>query len=128
MMARKVLHTLFGVLLLGVLATSSIGAMPDARKTTYFTFSKAVQVHGVMLNPGTYTFEIMNPDTSADVVRISNRNRSKLHVMTLTRAIERPRSGDLKPAIMLGEASASAPAVVKAWFADGETRGREFLY
>jgi hypothetical protein len=127
MMARKALHTLFGVLLLGALATSSIGAM-DARKTTYFTFSKAVQVHGVMLNPGTYAFEIMNPESSADVVRISSRNRAKHHVMALTRAIDRPRTGDLKPAIMLGEASASTPAVVKAWFADGETRGREFLY
>ncbi len=34
MSARKVIHTLFGVALFGVLATSSIGAMPAAGKMT----------------------------------------------------------------------------------------------
>ena len=55
---RNALHTLFGVVLLGVLATSSIGAM-NLRKTTYFTFSKSVQLPGVALPAGTYIFEVL---------------------------------------------------------------------
>ena len=43
MLARKIVHTLCGVVLLGVLATSSTGAM-TASRTTYFTFSGAVEM------------------------------------------------------------------------------------
>ena len=128
MLARKVLHTLFGVVLLGALETSSIGAMPNASKTTYFTFSKAVQLPGVSLSAGTYIFEVVNPDTSSKVVSVMSRDRSKLYLLRLTNRIERPRTGDLKPTIVFGEAPRSNPPAVKAWFPDGETSGREFIY
>jgi hypothetical protein len=128
MLARKVLHTVFGVVLLGALATSSIGAVTNPSRTTYFTFSGAVQLPGVSLNAGTYIFEVVNPYTSADVVRVMSRDRSKLYLLRFTNRIERPRSRDLKPAIVLGERSHSNPPAVKAWFPHGETMGREFIY
>ena len=127
MLTRKVLHTLFGVVLLGALATSSIGAM-TANKTTFFTFSKAVQLPGVTLGAGTYTFDVLNPYTSADVVRVMSRDGSKLYLLALTTRIERPRSHDLKSTIVLGEASRTNPPPIKAWFPDGETSGRQFIY
>jgi hypothetical protein len=128
MLTRKVIHTLFGVALVGVLATSSIGAVPDASRTTYFTFSKAVQLPGVALPAGTYVFEVLNPWTSSNVVRVASRDRSKVYLLALTLPVERPRSRDMKPRIVLGETPAGQPPAVKSWFAAGETLGRAFIY
>ena len=47
MFVRRIVHTLCGVVLLGVLATSATGAMMDTRRTTHFTFSGTVQFPGV---------------------------------------------------------------------------------
>ena len=127
MISRKALFTLCGVALLTVLATSSTGATMNAGSTTYFTFSKPVQVTGVSLPAGTYIFEVLNPFTGSDVVRVMSRDRSKLYALRLTRGIYRPHSRDLKPSILLGEQPAGTPPTVKAWFPDGQTLGREFI-
>jgi hypothetical protein len=127
MISRKAFLTLCGMAVLTVLATSSTGAMVNSSKTTYFTFSKAVQVTGVSLPAGTYIFEVINPGTGSDVVRVTSRDRSKLYALRITRAIYRPHTRDLKPSILLGEQAAGTPPTVKAWFPDGEVVGREFI-
>jgi hypothetical protein len=119
---------LFGVVLLGVLATSSIGAIPNAKKTTYFTFGRTVQLPGVALPAGTYIFEVVNPETSANVVRVLSRDRSRVYLMQVTLGTNRPAAGDLTSAIVLGEGSRTNPPVVKAWFPQGEVLGRQFIY
>jgi hypothetical protein len=128
MLARKIVHTLCGAVLLGVLATSTTGAM-TAHRTTYFTFSGAVEMpRGVSLAAGTYIFEVANPDGGSDVVRVLSRDRKKVYLMGLTRGVDRPSRGNLKAAIILGETAIGAPPKVKAWYPESETHGREFLY
>lgn len=128
MLARKVLHTFCGVALIGILATSSTGAFMNANRTTYFTFSKAVQLPGVTLPAGTYIFEIVNPNTSSDVVRVQSRDRSKLYLLQITLKVERPRTREMKPAIVLGEQPAGNPPTVKSWFPQDESIGRLLIY
>ena len=128
MLARTLTHALLRASLLGVLATSSIGAFSVPEKTTYFTFSKAVQIPGVALPAGTYVFEVVNPLTSANVVSVASRDRSKIYLLQVTRPVERPRLRDMKAHIQLGEAPAGMPPTVKSWFPEGETIGREFIY
>jgi hypothetical protein len=128
MLVRRIVHTLCGVVLLGVLATSVTGASFDASRTTYFTFSGNVQMPGVVLPAGTYIFEIVNPNGGSDVVRVLSRDRKKTHLMKLTRSIYRESRGDLKASIALGETPAGTPPPVKAWYPQSETRGREFIY
>ena len=128
MLVRKIVHTLFGVVLLGVLATSTTGAM-NARKTTYFTFSGTVQMpRGVALAAGTYIFEVANPDGGSDVVRVLSRDRKQTFLMGFTRSVYRPSKSNLDATINLGETAVGAPPKVKAWYPEGETRGREFIY
>ena len=127
MLARRIVHTLCGVVLLGVLATSSTGAM-DTRRTTYFTFSGPVRLPGVTLPAGTYTFEVVNPDSGSDIVSVKSRDRSKVYLMQFTRFVHRAPSRNLKATIALGETSAGNPPIVKAWYPQFETRGREFIY
>jgi hypothetical protein len=128
MFARKIVHTLCGVILLGVFATSAASAMIDARRTTYFTFSRSVQLPGVTLPAGTYIFEIANPGSSSNVVVVRSRDRSKVHALKLTQPVHRPASRDLKATITFGETPAGNPPPVKAWYPQSETLGREFIY
>ena len=128
MFVRRIVHTLCGVVLLGVLGAASTGAIADTRRTTYFTFSKAVQMPGVTLPAGTYIFEVANHEGAGDIVRVLSRDRSQVHLMKFTRFVYRPLTRDLKPTIQLGESSAGNPPPVKAWYPESETRGREFIY
>jgi hypothetical protein len=128
MFARRIVHTLCGVVLLGLLGSSAVGAFIDAQRTTYFTFSGAVQLPGVTLPAGTYVFEVANPGTSSNVVAVRSRDRSKVYALKMTNFVYRPSSRDLKPTITFGETLAGTPPPVKAWYPQGETVGREFLY
>ena len=128
MCLRRIVHILCGVVLLGVVATTPTGAIENARRTTYFTFRAPVALPGVTLPPGTYVFEVMNPDMSGDLVRVSNRERSKTHAMQFTRPVHRNRQGDMKSTITLGETAGGAAQPIKTWFPENETTGREFLY
>jgi len=127
MAIRTITHKLFAVALLGVLATSSIGA-DTAMKTTYFTFSKDVQLPGVVLPAGNYLFEIVNPWTDSNVVLVASRDHSKVYAVRLTNRVERLHSRDMEARIVLGETPAGQPPSVKSWFPEGETTGREFIY
>jgi hypothetical protein len=128
MLARKIVHTLCGVVLLGVLATSSTGAIPNARRTTYFTFKAEVGLPGITLPAGSYVFEVMNPDTSADLVRVMNRERTRTYALRFTRTVHRSQWEDLKSTIMLGEAPAGQPQPIKTWFPKHEPAGRYLIY
>ena len=128
MFVRRIVHVLCGVVLLGVFAMSSTGAAMDARRTTHFTFSGPVQLPGVTLPAGTYTFEVANPDGGSDIVRVMSRDRSKGYLIQFTRPIYRPVARNLKATIALGEAAAGTAPPITAWYPQSETRGREFLY
>ena len=128
MFVRRIVHTLCGIVLLGVLAASSTGAVMNPHRTTHFTFSGAVQLPGVTLPAGTYTFEVVNPDTGSDIVSVMSRDRSKVYVLRFTRFVDREPKGKLDATIALGETAAGNPPPVKAWYPQYETRGHEFIY
>lgn len=128
MLVRRIVHTLCGVVLLGLLATSATGAIADSRRTTYFTFSGTVQMPGVALPAGIYIFEVANPDGTSDIVRVLSRDRKKVYLTQFTRFVYRAPNRSLEAAIALGESSAGTPPPVKAWYPQSETRGREFIY
>jgi hypothetical protein len=118
---------LCGVVLLGVVATTPTGAI-DGRRTTHFTFRAPVALPGVTLPPGSYVFEVLNPDMSGDLVRVSTRDRNKTYALQFTRPVHRDRRGDMKSTITLGEAARGSAQRIKTWFAENQTTGREFLY
>jgi hypothetical protein len=128
MFARKIVHTLCGVVLLGVFATSSTGAFGNADHTTHFTFSGPVRLPGITLPAGTYTFAVANPTGGADVVKVTSRDGLKLYALKLTNASYRPASRDMKATITFGETPAGTIAPVRAWYFDGDSLGREFIY
>lgn len=96
-------------------------------RATYFTFNQPVRVTGVLLPAGNYVFEIANPYTSANVVRISDRKKTKTYVIAVTRHIVRRSARQLDAVIVFGEVSARAPRKIQAWFPADVTTGYEFV-
>ena len=124
MVRRAIFVTGFIAALSVVAATLSATTL---NRTTYFVFNKAVHVGGVLLPAGDYAFEIANPNTSANVVKISNRKRSKVYVTALTRPVIRPTAKRLDAVILFGEAGPAEPRPIRVWYPEGVTTGYEFL-
>jgi hypothetical protein len=121
--------TVVGAVLLVVGAAAFTGAWAsEGNKTTYLTFNKAVALPGAELPPGTYLFEVATPDTSAGVVRVSSRERSKVYLMAFTRIIDRPAGLAAGQLVSFGEAARGEAQPIRAWFPEGTNHGHEFIY
>ena len=117
-----------GAMFIGLAVASTSAWIGSPYRTTYITFNQAVMLPEVQLAAGTYIFEVANPDTTSDVVRVSSRDRSKVHFMGYTHAINRPRGLSSESVVSLGEAARGTAPPVMAWFAVGAGDGREFIY
>lgn len=115
-------------LLLGVAAVEAghPGALASHRNV--LTFSGRVALPGVVLAAGTYTFELLDPFGSADVVVVRNRERNRVHYMGLTQPSIRPSSLPADRSVTFGEAPRGMPPPIAAWYPIGESRGYEFIY
>jgi hypothetical protein len=90
-------------------------------------FSRAVTLPGVVLPAGSYIFEIANPNTSADVVRVINRGTGQVHFLGFTQRVKRARNAR-DEMVTLGEASRGQATPVTAWYPAAGTNGHQFLY
>ena len=113
---------------LAMLGDAAVANRANPDRLTYLTFSRAVALPGVTLDAGTYAFDITNPESSADVVRVRNAQRNKLYFVGLTRTVRRPAALNLDRSVQFGEASKGIPAPILAWYPRGEERGYQFLY
>jgi hypothetical protein len=112
----------------GILAATLTATASPFNRATYFSFRTPVTLPGTVLPAGDYVFEIANPNGGGDVVMVRNKVRSKLYLLAMTRSVTREHSHNLDATIVLGEANRSEPRRITAWYADGDTTGREFLY
>lgn len=105
-------------------------ASPAAADTwnerTILTFSAPVMVPGATLTPGTYVFDLVNPDTSQHTVRIRREGGDQIAVV---RAVPLKRD-DAKSDIVLrfDPTDAGTPPALRAFFYPGSLYGHEFVY
>ena len=116
--------------LLAAVLTAPASAGANQSKLTRLTVNRAVALPGVTLPAGTYTFEVANGATSANVVMVSSPSGAgrKVHFLGLTRVIERPHSLPDSQVITIGEAPAGEPVPIRAWFPIGYASGHQFVY
>ena len=110
------------------ISLASVHGWSNASRLTYLTFNRAVALPGVTLQAGTYAFDILNPESTANVVRVRNRERTKVFYVGLTRRIPRPESVRRDRPVQLGEAAAGVPAPILAWYHSDDRSGYEFQY
>ena len=131
MTRRTLLATVAGVALLGLTGAGAIHAHESANdldRLTYVKFNRPVALPGVALGAGIYIFELPDPMGAADVVRVSSQDRRKVYLTAFTRIVERPAGMSASQPVSFGEGPAHAPQPIKAWWPNGESTGREFIY
>jgi len=124
---RKLLLAVCAAVFALVFVTGTV-VTADAHKATYVTFSHPVGLPGVSLGSGTYVFEVVNPDTSGDVVRVLSRDRSISYFLGFTRAVARPNGMKRDSNVSLGESAAGVAPPITTWWPLNESIGREFVY
>jgi hypothetical protein len=119
------LYITFGLMIALVLFFELAAHADETRETTVVTFSAPVQIPGLMLPAGTYTFQRADPGSSQSLVEIFNADHS-VDKMLQTIATERKEPGDT--AITLAEPGSEQTPVLVKWFYPGRTTGHEFVY
>ena len=80
------------------------------------------------LAPGVYSFELAAPMTSANVVSVRNKARTKAYFMGFTQRIDRPRGMADTGAVSFGEGSRGQARPIVAWYPPDSDSGLKFLY
>jgi hypothetical protein len=127
MKAWRVFLAIFSISFLVALFAVGTGADTKFNKRTVVTFNQPVEIPGQILPSGTYTIELYESFGARHIVRIYNKNRSKLIATVL--AIPNQR---LKPTtenvLKFAERPGNSPDALKAWFYPDENSGQEFVY
>jgi hypothetical protein len=109
--------------------TLNVGAQqPDTRDRTIMTFSGAVELPGMRLEPGKYVFRIA--DTAGrNVIQVLPEDEMEVLGQWLFVPAERQEvTGDTVVTFREVEASATTMPAVQYWFYPGEKIGKEFIY
>jgi hypothetical protein len=113
--------------LLGVLLTSAPVRAATDNRLVYLTFSGPVQIPGMTLPGGSYSFELAEPGTSDAVMEVLNRDRTHFFGFFFTVPTIRVRATDTL-VVTFRESSRGIPPAIRALFYPGELNGREFFY
>jgi hypothetical protein len=115
------------LLILVVLLPLNTARADESNKLTIFTFSAPVELPGVTLPAGTYTFKLMDSAGDRNVVQVFNKDMTKLYATILAIADYRQEPSE-KTIIRFSETSTGAPSAIKEWFYPGDNFGQEFVY
>jgi len=127
MKTRNILRTACAVSIVGLALTAPTAAMMTPAHTMTITFSQPVRLPGVALGAGSYIFEVANPMSSGDVVRVLSGDRKHSYFQGFAYKVQRPFDMSLDQPVSLGEPTAQgSPAAILAWWHDGT--GHELIY
>jgi hypothetical protein len=123
----KVVATIF-CLSLAALAFSASAKADAWNKKTIVTFNQPVEVPGgVVLQPDTYVFKLLDSMSNRHIVQIFNEDET--HVYATILAIPNYRLDVTgKTVITFKERAAGEPQAIRAWFYPGDNFGQEFVY
>ena len=113
-------------LLLAPLTSDVAAQQPDTKDKTIMTFSGAVELPGMRLEPGKYVFRLADT-ASRNVVQVLSEDESKILGQWLFVSAERQQASD-ETVVTFRERSATATPAVQYWYYPGERIGKEFIY
>src|SRR5688572_13181654 len=98
----------------------------NVSERTFLTFSAAVEMPGLTLQPGTYVFKLADTP-SRNVVQVWDREEKDMLGHWLFVQAERPEvTGDT--VVMFKETREGTTPAVQYWYFPGERIGKEFIY
>jgi hypothetical protein len=115
------------VLALLVALTLNVAAQqPDTRDLSTITFSSAVELPGMRLEPGTYVFQLADTP-SRNVIQVFDQDRKNMLGQWLFASAERPEVTN-DTVVTFRETSAASTPAIQYWYYPGERLGKEFIY
>ena len=111
---RNVVRAVVGVgaLMVALVLVQHVAAASISARTTYLTFNRPMELPGVMLEPGTYIFELAEPMGSSGAVHVLKGDRRTPVYMGFTHLVERPSGLRLEGTVSLSEAASGvAPRI-----------------
>jgi hypothetical protein len=121
---RKISTLIFAALMLLTVVLPAVADEED--KATKITIDEPVEVPGHVLEPGTYTFRLLAPETDQQMVEIRDSNQK---LVTLLLGMPASRRGVSDNNLLHFKKNADGgPEEVQAWFFPGETEGVQFAY
>ena len=122
----KLIVTAVVLAVLGVLAGRVSAQRIDTNDKTLMTFTAAVEMPGVTLQPGTYVFRLADIPTRNVVQVLDESEKNILGQWTYVQA-DRPRVTE-ETLVMFKETREGATPAVQFWYYPGEKIGKEFIY
>ena len=122
----KSVRIALGAAALAVLVTGSGDAFVNHENQ--LTFSRPVALPGVVLPAGAYSFDLVDSQSSLDVVIVRNRARAKVFYMGFTNLVRRPTAMSKDMPVTFAEARANEARPIAIWYEIGDSIGHQFLY
>jgi hypothetical protein len=98
----------------------------NTQERTFLTFSNAVELPGMTLPAGTYTFKLADTP-SRNVVQVLSQDEKEIHGQFLFVQAQRPEvSGET--VVTFRETREGSTPAVQFWYYPGEKIGKEFIY
>ena len=97
----------------------------DWNKKTIMKLSEPMQIQGVLLQPGTYVFRLMDSTADRHIVRIMNEDETQV-VATIIGMPHYELEPPSKPQTDFWETPAVTPPAVKTWHYPGDMLGLQF--
>lgn len=96
-------------------------------KKTILTVNETIQLPNVTLQPGTYTFKLLDSQSDRHIVQVFDKDGR--HIITTILAIPNYRLQPTgKSTFSFWEVPAGQPPAMRAWFYPGDNFGQEFAY
>jgi hypothetical protein len=118
------------IALTSLAATVSLAPLAKADewdKKTVLTVSETVQLPNATLQPGTYTFKLLDSQSDRHIVQVFDKDG--MHLITTILAIPNYRLRPTgKSTFTFWEVPAGQPPAMRAWFYPGDNFGQEFAY
>jgi hypothetical protein len=96
-------------------------------KKTVLTVNETIQLPTVVLQPGTYTFKLLDSQSDRHIVQVFDKDG--MHLITTILAIPNYRLQPTgKSEFAFWEVPAGQPPAMRAWFYPGDNFGQEFAY
>jgi len=130
-MIKKVFAPMLAAAALALCISGSASAQLVSDQRTFFTFSAPVQLPGVTLPAGKYTFRLADSRSNRHIVQVFNADGTK--IITTLMAIPAQRGTTLRDMpnnaeVQFLETPADVPPAIDVWWYPGTNIGHEFVY
>ncbi len=109
-----------------------VAAVPVAKadpwnKKTIVTLNDSLEIPGMVLDPGTYIFQLADSQSNRHIVQIWTEDGQHL-ITTILAVPARRQAVSGESVFYFDERPANTPMALRSWFYPGDNTGQEFVY